>query len=60
MSHFTKVKTKIKPTLRDIKAYLNDTLITTVTQHEYTQPGHIGLQMQGYPVRWRNIRIREE
>ena len=44
----------------DIKAYLNDTLISTVTQHEYTQPGHIGLQMQGFASRWRNIRIREE
>ncbi|HEV3060389.1 MAG TPA: family 16 glycoside hydrolase [Vicinamibacterales bacterium] len=44
----------------DLKAFLNDTLISTVTQHEYTQPGHIGIQMQGYPARWRNIRIREE
>jgi mono/diheme cytochrome c family protein len=44
----------------DIKAYLNDTLISTVTQHEFTQPGHIGLQMQGFAARWRNIRIRED
>lgn len=44
----------------DIKASLNDTLISTVTQHEYTQPGHIGLQMQGFAARWRNIRIRED
>ena len=44
----------------DVKAYLNDMLITTITQHEYTKPGHIGLQIQGFPMRWRNIRIREE
>lgn len=44
----------------DIKAYVNDTLVSTVTQHEYTQPGYIGLQMQGFASRWRNIRIREE
>ena len=24
------------------------------------KPGYIGLQVQGYPMRWRNIRIREE
>src|SRR5439155_3911319 len=39
----------------DVKAYVNDTLISTVTQHEFTKPGHIGLQMQGFPLRWRNI-----
>jgi mono/diheme cytochrome c family protein len=44
----------------DLKAYLNGTLITTVTQTEFTTPGHIGIQMQGYPMRWRNLRIREE
>ena len=51
---------EVQSTDGDIKAYLNDTLISTVTQHEYTQPGHIGLQMQGFASRWRNIRIREE
>ncbi len=44
----------------NIKAYLNDTLITTVTQHEFTQPGFIGLQMQGFASQWRNIRIRDD
>lgn len=43
----------------NIKGYVNDTLVTTVTQHEYTQPGYIGLQMQGFASRWRNIRIRD-
>jgi mono/diheme cytochrome c family protein len=45
----------------DIKGYVNDTLVSTVTQHEFAgQAGHIGVQMQGYASRWRNIRIREE
>ena len=44
----------------NIKAYLNDTLISTVTQHEFTQPGYVGLQMQGFASRWRNIRIRAD
>lgn len=44
----------------NIKAYLNDTLISTVTQHEFTQPGYIGLQMQGFASRWRNVRIRDD
>lgn len=43
----------------DVEAYLNDTLIATVTGHGFTDPGYIGLQVQGYPVRWRNLRIRE-
>ena len=43
-----------------VEAYLNDTLISTVTGHGFTEPGYIGLQVQGYPMRWRNIRIREE
>ncbi len=44
----------------DLKAHLNGTLVTTVTQTEFTKAGHIGIQMQGYPMRWRNLRIREE
>jgi mono/diheme cytochrome c family protein len=44
----------------DLKAYLNGALLTTITQHEFTKPGHIGIQMQGYPMAWRNLRIREE
>jgi mono/diheme cytochrome c family protein len=44
----------------DVKAYINDTLVTTITQHEFTTPGHIAIQMQGFPMRWRNLRIREE
>jgi mono/diheme cytochrome c family protein len=44
----------------DMKGYLNGALVSTVTQHEYGGAGHIGIQVQGYPVRWRNIRIKEQ
>lgn len=44
----------------DLKADLNDTLISTVTKHEYEEAGYIGLQMQGYAARWWNIRLRED
>jgi mono/diheme cytochrome c family protein len=44
----------------DVKAYVNDVLVSTVTQHEFTTPGHIGLQLQGFPMRFRNLRIRED
>jgi mono/diheme cytochrome c family protein len=45
----------------NLKGYINDTLVVTVTQHEFTTPGHIGIQMQGFAgSKWRNIRIRED
>ena len=40
--------------------YLNGTQITHVTKHPFTQPGYIALQVESGPVRWRNIRIRED
>ena len=40
--------------------YLNGTKVSEVTEHEFTEPGYIGPQLQGYPVEWRNIRIRQE
>lgn len=40
--------------------YLNGTLITTVTEHEFKQPGYIGFQSEGGEVHWRNIRIKPE
>jgi mono/diheme cytochrome c family protein len=43
-----------------IKSYLNGTLITTVTDHEFKAPGHVGFQNQGAELHWRNIRIRTE
>ena len=43
-----------------VTGYLNGTKVSDVTEHEFTDPGYIGFQLQGYPVEWRNIRIREE
>lgn len=43
-----------------IKSFLNGTLISTVSQHEFKQAGHIGFQSEGAEIYWRNIRIKEE
>jgi mono/diheme cytochrome c family protein len=43
-----------------VKSSLNGTLISTITQHEFTQPGHIGFQSSGGEIHWRNIRVRPE
>jgi len=39
---------------------LNGILVSTVSHHEYTEPGYIGLQSEGAKISWRNIRIKEE
>jgi len=43
-----------------VKSYLNGTLVSTVTEHEFTEPGYIGFQSEGADIYWRNIRIKEE
>ena len=43
-----------------VMSYLNGTLVSTVTEHEFKGPGHIGFQAEGATVQWRYIRIREE
>jgi len=40
-----------------ILSSLNGVLLSVVTQHEFTQPGHIAFQAEGVPIEWRNIRI---
>jgi mono/diheme cytochrome c family protein len=44
----------------EIRGFLNGVLISTVTQHEFREPGAIAIQSEGAEVRWRNIRIRPE
>lgn len=39
---------------------INGTKVTTVSSHEYAEPGHIGFQSEGAEIHWRNIRIRPE
>jgi mono/diheme cytochrome c family protein len=43
-----------------VHSYLNGTLVSTVSHHEYTEPGYIGFQSEGVKIYWRNIRIKEE
>ena len=44
----------------EIRGYLNGVLLSTVTGHEFTEPGSIALQSEGAEVHWRNIRIKPE
>ena len=44
----------------EVKSYLNGLLISHVTEHEFTEAGHIGFQSEGAELHWRNIRIRAE
>ena len=43
-----------------LKNYLNGTLVSTAELLDDLDPGYIGLQSQGGPVEWRNIRLKEE
>ena len=45
---------------RSIKSYLNRALVSTAELPDDLPPGFVGVQSQGGPVEWRNIRIREE
>lgn len=41
-----------------VRVSLNGELVTTVTEHEFDEPGYIGFQSEGGEVELRNIRIR--
>ena len=43
-----------------VKSYLNNVLVTTVTEHEFKEAGHIGFQSEGAELHWRNIRIKAQ
>jgi len=43
----------------EVRVSLNGQLVTTVTEHEFEEPGHIGFQSEGAEVYLRNIRIQE-
>ncbi len=43
-----------------VRSYLNGTLVSTVSHHEYTEAGYIGFQSEGAKIYWRNISIKEE
>jgi mono/diheme cytochrome c family protein len=43
-----------------VRSYLNGVLVSTVSHHEYTEPGYIGFQSEGAKIYWRNISLKEE
>ena len=43
-----------------VTGYLNGTLVSTVTEHDFTEPGYIGFQSETGEIHWRNIRIKPE
>jgi mono/diheme cytochrome c family protein len=45
---------------KTIKVWLNGTLVTTVSDHDYAEPGPISFQLQGAKMYWRNVRVRPE
>ena len=40
-----------------VTTYINGALIAQGT-HKFTEPGYVVVQMEGGPMRWRNIRIK--
>ena len=42
----------------EVRSFLNDVLISVVSEHEFTEPGHIAFESQGTEIHWRNIRIK--
>jgi hypothetical protein len=43
-----------------VQASLNGVLVSTVSQHEFKERGHIGFQSEDAEISWRKIRIKEE
>jgi mono/diheme cytochrome c family protein len=43
-----------------VKNYLNGTLVSIISEHEFKEPGYIGFQSEGADIYWRNLRIKEE
>ncbi|MCH2170459.1 DUF1080 domain-containing protein [Myxococcota bacterium] len=44
----------------EVRVSLNGELVTTVTEHEFRESGHIGFQSEGAEVYLRNLRIQEQ
>jgi mono/diheme cytochrome c family protein len=43
-----------------VVARLNETVVATVTSHDFTAPGYIGFQAEAGEIHWRNIRIKPD
>ena len=44
----------------EVRSSLNGVLVSVVSEHEFTEPGHIAFESQGTEIHWRNIRIKVE
>ncbi len=42
-----------------VKTYINGALSSTITEHDYPA-GYFGMQIEGSPTLWRNIRVKPE
>ncbi len=42
-----------------VKTYVNGALVSTFSEHDYPA-GQIGMQLEGAPVVWRNLRVKAE
>jgi hypothetical protein len=43
-----------------VKSWLNGILLNTITEHEFTQAGHIAFESEGAEIHWRNVRLRAD
>ena len=43
-----------------VHSYVNGTLVSVVTHHEFKEPGYLGFQSEGAKIYWRNISIKDE
>lgn len=43
-----------------IAVSLNGSRVAEVTSHEWTEPGRIGFQSEGYEIHWKNVRFKPE
>ena len=42
-----------------VQTFVNGTLVSTFSEHDYPA-GQIGMQTEGAPVVWRNLRVKAE
>lgn len=43
-----------------VEVSVNGVKVATVLEHPFTEAGHIGFQVEGSEIHWKNIRIRED
>ena len=43
-----------------IRSFINGQLISTATEHEFKEPGHVAFESESGEIYFRNVRIRPE